>query len=284
MQHNFDNEIHCATEAHRRGNKPACRHHLLQAIESLDAPQHQYLRDLPLQTKVQGIDAQVWQVIKHEPEYLRVKLRLLTTGNHQEWDAPEDMRVEWRKTGCCEIWTIVDGCGELSLSCARTDHAACGECETDAACDCSCHPRTFAFADALAIMERGGECEHFWGPSQEWLSSRIRNGDREYQFKGPTKGWTIDPWAGNWESLDWRPCSAPTQYTWEQAEAGMRERKEEWYGQLPTWSRPYVFRLNNEDKRYWFFEVKNPNGWTSFHRIDLLKQCTWRPYNPEAQR
>lgn len=42
MQHNFTHEIHCATEAHRRGNKPSCRHHLLMAIESLDAPPVHY--------------------------------------------------------------------------------------------------------------------------------------------------------------------------------------------------------------------------------------------------
>lgn len=111
MQHNFNHEIHCATEAHRRGNAPSCRHHLLQAIESLDAPQPRHIRDLPLGTKVQNIDAQVWQVIKHDPEVQRVKLRLLTSGNHQEWDAPEDIRVEWRLsqfipgTGHCEMWT-----------------------------------------------------------------------------------------------------------------------------------------------------------------------------------
>lgn len=64
-------------------------------------------------------------------------------------------------------------------------------------------------------------------------------------------------------------------YTWEQAEAGMR-RGEVWVGKLPTWSTAHSFRFNENNWEYWFFEIKSPEGWSSFFRVDLLKQCEWR--------
>lgn len=233
MQHNFNHEIHCATEAHRRGNKPACRHHLLMAIESLDAPQHQFLRDLPIGTKVQTTDAQVWQVIKHEPEYRLVKLKLLTSENHQEWDAPEDMRVEWRVTGCCEIWTIVEGshrgkrkhcwCVEveddpIGYRHYKPDSTYCSKCgyrvgkmpgfaEWLKICESPCNPepRPFTFSDALAIMERGGECESRFAEHglNAWTICRIHDSKR--QAKGTDGTWREDWACYSWERMQWRP-------------------------------------------------------------------------------
>lgn len=198
-QHNFDHEIHCATEAHRHGNKPACRHHLLQAIELLDAPQHQCLRDLTIGTKVQTPDAQVYQVIKHEPEVRRVKLRLLTAGNHQKWDAPEDTRVEWRATGHCEIWETVES-PQCTCGTRISQHHSDG-CPSAA-------PSPFAFADALSIMERGGECEHWWG-GIGWLKSRIVEGERQYLRPVHPQEWTCD--LSDWTRLNWRPCNPEAQ-------------------------------------------------------------------------
>lgn len=176
--------------------------------------------------------------------------------------------------------------GELSLSCARTDHAACGECETDTGCDCSCHPRPFTFQDALAIMERGGECEHWWPASNSWIKSRIRNGKREYKYRGIDE-WTEDKWQERWESLDWRPCSATTQYTWEQAEAGMRAG-EIWIANHAWFTREYKVRFNAETLEFEFkTDVHQDAPWSVYlhrERGRILREATWRPYNPEAQR
>jgi len=93
-------------------------------------------------------------------------------------------------------------------------------------------PRPFAWLDAERVMLAGGECESRYAGSP-WTRCRINNNRNQYFM--PEWGWRDDD--SPWDCSDWRTCSASQQYTWEQADAGMR-RGETWMAKHPAHPAP----------------------------------------------